>query len=113
MSRDGYMTIDTGGPEPAEVADIGNYTHNVGRMWHRAVAAVSDLPDLDATGDMTGAEAGPILAAAARYMDEHPDEFTPLNPPNGWGSYGGARAYLWRAATACAEHPKATLRWSV
>lgn len=113
MSRDGYLEVDTGGQYPAMVAEIGNYTHNCGRMWHTAVAAVSDLPDLDATGGMTGAEVAPILARAATYMALHPAEFEPMNPANGWGDYDSATDYLWRAARRCAEHPKARLRWSV
>lgn len=113
MSRDGYLEIDTGGTEPAMVAEIGNYTHNCAKMWHTAVAAVSGLANLDGTGGMLGAEAGPILARAATYMALHPHEFEPMNPPNGWGEYESATDYLWNAARLCARHPMARLRWSV
>lgn len=113
MSRDGYLVIDTGGSEPVEVADIGNYTHNVASMWHGAVEASTGHKSLNVTDGMTGAEAAPILAAAAEHMALHPELYEPLNPANGWGDYAGATAYLQRAAEACAAHPKATLRWSV
>jgi len=108
VSRDGWLERN-GSP----VAEVGNYTHNVGHMWHLAVSESGPLPDLDATDGMRGAEALPHLAAAVAWMIANAEQLRPLEPENGWGDLRGAVAYLVGAALACSEHPDAVLRWDV
>jgi hypothetical protein len=114
MSHDAWMEIDTGGPEPARVAEIGNYTRNVSPMWRKAMThAAGREMWIDDTDGMTGEEAAPLFTTALGHMIRHPSEYEPLNPDNGWGSYEGAKEFMVRCAEACIRHPKATMRWSV
>lgn len=104
-----YMTVDTGGSQPVEIclADIGNYTSNVSRMWHEALG--HRLADLD------GRRAWNVttdLQRAVLDMEMHPSVYRAMNPPNGWGDYDGALDYLRRLRDACIAHPKATIHIS-
>ena len=111
MSYDGWIAT---GPEPdrREIAEIGNMTSNVSKMWTHALSAVSnaDLSLRDTDGWSTE-HALPLFQRAVAYMRLHPDEFTSMNPPNKWGSYESAVDYLVRARDACRYHP-GTVRWS-
>lgn len=123
MSYDTYMTIDTGGTEPAEVEEIGNYTSNVAWMWHRSISAAKGA-DLTGYADrgapvalydlagQTGEELLPVLDRALAYMQENRASFTENEPENGWGDFAGAVQYLQDIREACARHPKAQLHVS-
>lgn len=104
MSYDIWLEIDTGGPEPATVCEIGNYTSNVSGMWRDALGR--------SLGDYHGAPcseaAGPILRGIER-MRTDPARYEAMNPENGWGDYEGALKYLERLYEACTQHPKATI----
>jgi hypothetical protein len=97
-----YLMIDTGGPESATVAEIGNYTSNVSNMWAMAL----DMPLADLHEKNAG-EAIPILESAIADMNAHPGNYRAMNPPNGWGNFEGARDYLKKLLHACKENPKA------
>lgn len=121
MSYDTYMTIDTGGGEQAEVADIGNYTSNVAWMWHRSISEAmgaatpgdkgAEIALYDLEGK-TGEELAPILTKALECMLEHQTEMRAKEPDNGWGNFEGAYEYLRAIRDACARHPKAQLHVS-
>lgn len=113
MSYDGWLVIDTGGPEPATVAELGNYTSNVSPMWAKALAAAGEDIRLSDTEGRLAADVLPLLIAAVSHMRENPDEYRAMNPPNGWGDYEGALRYLVGVAKACELHPKTTLHWWV
>ncbi|MEU6397849.1 hypothetical protein ABZ867_12815 [Streptomyces cinnamoneus] len=101
-----HLTVDTGGPEPLEVcvADIGDYTSNVARMWTDALGhRLSDLADQNA-GD-----SHPALVAAVDKLLADPDHYRAMEPSNGWGDYEGAVAYLAALRDACLVHPKAQI----
>ena len=103
MSYDVWLTIDTGGPEPATVCDIGNMTSNVAPMWRLAGA---DLAEFD------GKKAGDCLAAlhhAIADMTVFPEKYEALNPPNGWGDAAGCLRYLSDVMLAFEKHPLATV----
>ncbi|MFD3777331.1 hypothetical protein [Streptomyces sp. NPDC058612] len=104
-----YLSVDTGGPEPLEVcvADIGNYTVNVARMWTDALGhSLGDLKEENA-GDSL-----PVLTAAVDTLLAHPERYRAMEPSNGWGDYEGAVSYLRSLRDACLVHPKATIRIS-
>ncbi|MFK0124912.1 hypothetical protein ACIQSP_16545 [Streptomyces nigra] len=104
-----HATLDTGSAEPMDVcvADIGNYTSNVSRMWTAALGhPLADLHDQTA-GDHTDR-----LKQAVIKLEASPGYFTELEPDNGWGDYGGALDYLRKLRDACILHPKATIRVS-
>jgi hypothetical protein len=110
MSYWTYLEIDTGGPENEwpDVVEIGNMTSNVVGMWR---AALNGVPLADFHHAPCSEAAGP-LADAVKRMEADPDTYRAMNPPNGWGNYEGALAYLRRLAEACAEHPKCRIRIS-
>lgn len=112
MSYDGWLCIDTGGPEAAEVAELGNYTSNVAPMWRTALKAAGEDIELSRTDGRIAGEVLPLLRAAVAHMEDHPRDYAALNPANGHGDYAGALAYLRDVVIACAQHPKATLRRS-
>ena len=80
MSYDVWMSIDTGGKEPVSVGDSINHTSNTSPMWTKAMGV--PLRELDGK---TGVEARPILNKGVNEMKRNPDEYTPMNPENGWG----------------------------
>lgn len=101
-----YLDVDTGGPEPLTVcvADVGNYTVNVARMWTDALGhSLGDLKEKNA-GDSL-----PALTAAVVRMTVTPEHYRAMEPSNGWGDYEGALAYLTALRDACVVHPKATI----
>lgn len=113
MSYDGWLVIDTGGPEMAEVVELGNYTSNVAPMWRKALSAAGEDIRLSDTGGRISAEVLPLLQSAVAHMREHPDEYRPLDPENGWGDYEGALTYLAKVADECERNPRTSLQWWV
>ncbi|MGV9888355.1 hypothetical protein [Streptomyces sp. NPDC003395] len=104
-----HMQVDTGGPEPVDYCadDIGNYTANVSGMWHDALGR--------RLADLNGRTAGDCITELRRAvadMENRPDHYRAMNPPNGWGNYEGALDYLRKLHDACCAHPKATIRIS-
>lgn len=109
VSWDTSLVIDTGGEDPVEVANCGNYTYNVCQMYCAAIPHEDGFRSLD--GKLSS-EAVPILAAAIAYMESHAEEMRKFNPKNGWGSYEGALEYLRTIRDDCQRHPKATVQIS-
>jgi hypothetical protein len=103
MSYDIWLTIDTGGPEPATVADVGNMTSNVAPMWRLAGADLADF-DGKTAGDCLDA-----LRTAVGDMAAHPAKYEALNPPNGWGDQTGCLRYLMDVLATFELHPLATV----
>ncbi len=104
MSYDLWLTIDTGGPEPASVGREFNMTSNVAPMWRLAGADLAEFH---------GQQAGttlPLLDKAIADMAANPDKYTPLNPPNGWGNYDGCLEFLRDLRAEFARHPQATVQ---
>ena len=113
MSHDAWLTVNTGTVE-VQVAEIGNYTRNVSPMWRKAMtAATGRLMAIQDTDGWLAEDAAPVFTRAAEHMAENPNEYLPLNPPNGWGNYSGALDYMRTCAEVCRQHPNATVRWSV
>lgn len=108
MSYDVSLVIDTGGSEPAEVVDVGNMTSNVAPMWRKAlppdgIAGLHGRRCADVTGQ---------LQLAVAHMENHPDFYRAMNPPNGWGDYESALDYLRKLRDAAAAHPLTTIEVS-
>ena len=107
MSYDVWLeiTVDTGTDHNLWLLDV-NHTSNCAPMWRHAGA---DLREYD--GKPASEAAGPLTEAVAR-MEADPDTYRAMNPPNGWGDYDTALAFLREIAQACARHSKATVRVS-
>lgn len=103
MSYDIWLTIDTGGPEPARVGDSWNYTSNCAPTWR---AAGADLAEFH--GKPAG-ECVPTLRAAIEVMRADPARFQAMDSPNGWGTYDTLVPALVRLRAMREAHPKATV----
>ena len=104
MSYDCYMTMDTGGDEPATVCEIGNMTSNVSGMWAKALGyPITDLHGKE------GSYCAVELENAVHHMGDHRNQsmYEAMNPSNGWGNAMAAERYLWKILLACVRHPKA------
>jgi hypothetical protein len=104
MSFSVRLAIDTGGEYNATIADVGDPTYNMAPMFTKALG--ESIRELDGR---TAADVVKQLEEACYDMDERPSIYEALNPPNGWGSYTGARQFLSRFLGLCRDHPKATV----
>lgn len=109
MSYDTSLMIDTGGPNPTEVEDVGNMTCNVYPMWTKALGFH--------IADLEGKLGGDCIEALEKAVSHirHPDNaatYKAMNPENGWGDHDGAARYLENILAACRRHPKAFLHFS-
>jgi len=103
MSYSIWLTIDTGGPEPACLDLDWNCTSNCGPMWR---AAGANLAEFD--GKLAG-DCLPILEKAIGEMRANPAKYIAMNPENGWGSYDRLVPALHELADGFSRHPKATV----
>lgn len=106
MSYDIYLSIDTGGSEPATVVECGNMTSNVAPMWRLAGA---DLAEFDGR---TARDCLPALRLAIAAMEDDAAPYRALNPDNGWGSYESCLVYLRSLVADFAAHPLTQVRVS-
>jgi hypothetical protein len=84
-----------------------NVTYNLGGMFRQALGR-----GLDEFDGAPAVEAAGILRQGVRDMEDRPDFYKAMNPPNGWGSYEGARQFLRDLGDACADHPDLWIRVS-
>jgi hypothetical protein len=88
-----------------EVAEIGNYTYNVSKMYVVAIGkSISDFHGMKAI------DAVDILSKGYTEMRDNPEKYKAMNPENGWGNYEGALAYLGSLLDACVENPNSTIQ---
>lgn len=106
MSYDIWLEIDTGGPEPATVAQDWNYTSNCAPMWRAAGAPLADFD-----GELADT-CLPVLNHAIAELENNPDPYRAMDPENGWGSYDSLLPALRRLRDMFAAHPRATVRVS-
>lgn len=102
MSYDVSLRINTG-KKMVEVADCGNYTSNVSKMYYKSFGEGG----INSLHGMKGHTAAPFLKGAILTMQENKAEYVALNPPKELGDYGGAIAYLINILEACENHPLA------
>jgi hypothetical protein len=107
VSLDLWLTIDTGGPEPATVWDDWNMTHNVNRMYEVTLGTTLGT----FLEGRTAAETLPRLTAMLADMLDRPGVYRALNPPNGWGSYDTLLPRVRELVEAAQAHPLAS--WGV
>jgi hypothetical protein len=105
VSWDVDAVMDTGGQQPATIAEAGNYTYNVSKMYYHVLP--DGLRGLD--GRLCG-DALPLIQDACKRLRDDPGKYKAMNPPNGWGDYDGALQFLVGIGDMCECHPKATLR---
>ena len=104
MSYDVYIGCSRCGSDLIRPHGRNNMTSNLAQMWDKAGARLRDFDGC------TGLEVLPKLQAALDYLRSDPEDFRPLEPSNGWGSYEHCVEYLERILAACCRDPEATLR---
>jgi hypothetical protein len=110
MSIDIDLIIHTG-KDFAVVFEVGNMTHNVQPMWRKAIKTTSDRDmNLCDFNSWVAFNACGILEKALEHMQYNENEYTPLNPSNGWGDYDSAVEYLESFLVACKNHPACIIR---
>lgn len=109
MSYDVYIY---GPAEPVECFHCGvtspqqpqlfsrNHTSNTSGMWRKAGVDLAEIK-----GKRAGDLIEPLRTAIAHMVD-NPDEYTPMNPENGWGSYESTIKFLRAILAACEEFPE-------
>lgn len=86
-----------------------NYTSNVAPMWRKA------MPDTDGLAGLNGmvaSDAAKVLRGGISHMAQHPEEYRPLDPPNGWGSYDGVLVAMGELLREMDNHPTALVKVS-
>jgi hypothetical protein len=107
MSYDICLEIDTGGDEPAPVADCGNMTSNVAPVWRHAGADLAEFHGRRA-GDCLGE-----LGEALRRLKAAPRAYDHLVRGGGeWGTVESAIEYLTDLERQFRLHPNTTVRVS-
>lgn len=107
MSYDVWLTIDTGGPKPAEIADCGNMTSNVAPVWRAVGADVADFHGKLAKDCI------PYIRRALEHLTGNPRSFDQYVRGDGsGGTVESAIEYLERLLTDFRAHPLATVRVS-
>ncbi|WP_240416463.1 hypothetical protein [Paenibacillus periandrae] len=90
-----------------EVADIGNYTYNVSKMYVEAMGQ-----SLSAFNGVNAGESTLLLRQCVEEMISNPEKYKAMNPPNGWGNYEGALAYVQKLLHECEKNPNSTIEVS-
>ena len=83
-------------------------THNVAPMWR--LAGIYDA--LYNSNGQRVSDVVETLRAGLAKMEASPEEYLPLNPPNGWGSYESAKRWLSKLVAACDRFPIAVIESS-
>ena len=104
MSADIYLHADN-----CCSAHNHNVTHNLGPMFREAGVDWHDYENGDRSAAFLAVECSTALGALVDY----PERFRAMNPPNGWGTYEGAVAFLARLIIDCAKHPEAKVEVSL
>lgn len=108
MSWGVNLEIDAGGPEPVYLSLLeANATWNLGPMYRAANPEHGFGNHWDGTPAQEAADRCKVILAA---FGEDPAKYRALNPPNGWGDFEVAQAFIQQIHDACMAAPRATLR---
>lgn len=107
MSYDVYLVADLGGPEMIALHSLeANMTWNLRPMF----AAVNDGNGPQEWDGKSARDIAAILTLTLAAFDAEPDRFRAMNPPNGWGTFEGAREFAQEVLSACLNAPNAVVR---
>ena len=107
MSYSIWLTVLTEENERITIADIGNYTSNVAKMWQEALGH-----SLKRLHNKKCADFIDVLIKAVSDMKLNPKKYESMNPKNGWGCFAGALFYLEKLLEEAKKHPKALIEMS-
>jgi hypothetical protein len=107
MSYDIWLSIDTGGDEPAYIIGVDwNYTSNCAFMWREAGVDLAEFDKRLASTCIAD------LTSAIQYLKKYPEKFIHRNPANKWGSYKTLIPALEQLLANLVKHPKAIVNVS-
>jgi len=87
-----------------------NVTFNLSEMLAAAGFPAHDgRADWEALVGLTGRDAEATLSLVSANLRETPDKYKLMNPPNGWGSYTGALAFIEEFASLCRLNPDSVI----
>ena len=92
-----------------DVLDV-NYTSNVGGMFDLAMDGGWYKGKFHHLNEVKCSDAIPILEKAIQYFTDNREALKQLNPPNGWGNYGGAKETLEMILAAARKYPDETIK---
>jgi hypothetical protein len=106
VSADYWLSIDTGGDEPARITDPSfNVTYNLGPMLRAA-----GFPAWEALRGAPASEAAGVLkGVAGKLREDRAHLVAEFSPSNGWGDWDLALKFVEQFRDACTEHPKAVI----
>ncbi len=81
-----------------------NFTHNCNGMIREAGFEGWNMDDLM---ELTAGELRDKLMPVIRELEDNPEKYTEMNPPNGWGSYLTLLPVLQRLLGRCIDYPSA------
>lgn len=92
--------------------DLGDMTSNLAPMFRHALSAVSgtDTGLIDVSGLRTERTL-PLFDRAVHHMLLNPQEYRPMRPTNGWGTYEDAVVFFTGVRDACRDHA-GVVRWA-
>lgn len=94
-----------------------NYTHNTNKAVNTAASEALDPPPADTwwkvLDGMDGAEGAAFLAPIIKELEQHPDKYRPMDPPNGWGDYEGILRVLREMKSASDQVCCNVRKWQV
>jgi hypothetical protein len=99
VSYDVWLSPSADEPYAEGSTEWLNYTSNVAPMWRAAGV------DLAECHGRPAAQVAEGLMGALAAMDDDPDRFRAMDPPNGWGDFDGCRTYLRKILAACLLMP--------
>ena len=88
-----------------------NITHNLGKMAD-AAGLYEALWRPDENGLTTAAQLIEPLRNGLNTLRKFPEQFSPLNPSNGWGNYDGLVEFVTKYLEACEKYPFAAVEVS-
>lgn len=105
MSLDFYLDllVATGAKPMRQTVYMGNYTHNVRRMWE----LVGVYEALYKSDGATARDLIPVFKEGCKTMRRRIAECRSMNPSNGWGDADGALRFLGKTTAACLRYPNA------
>jgi hypothetical protein len=97
--------FDNGGKHYETLCYVSDYTYNVAPMIAKAMGGLT----VSGLHLMPVKAASILLSHAINEMLNNEDDYTALNPPNGWGNYEGCLDFLLEIRTECDNADESSL----
>lgn len=106
MSYSVRFMVDVGRADPVQVGESFGHTYNCAKMFDLALGE----PGIRGLNGRKAADVITSLKLAVAEMTICPATFLPMEPSNGWGSLGSAKAFLEDILRSAEAMPQATIK---